>query len=954
MKKIIEYSVKHPVSTMMYFLLVFAAGILSALTIKMDYLPFISDRMLLVSTSYTGIPASQMKELVTIPVEDAFSSIKGIKNMTSLTRDGLSFVKVELQHKTSINTSLIESRQIIDRLTCILPHDCSKPEVDVFNGNKKHLLKIALVPKDGDLIYTRYEAEKEIRQILQKINGVGKIGITGGLKEQIDIILDPELTVSRGLSLEQIQNSIMSSNYEYPAGTISDSQNEYILKTSGLYKSFNEILETPVITKNGTILLKEIAEIQSSHADRESFSFYNNTECIEITVDKKTEFSPITVSKNIRKELKNLQSLYPRIDFYITSDISEQIQNSIVYVYISAIISSLITFIILFLFLKNIKISFIVSLTIPFCILFSVIILYITGKTINLFSLSGISISIGMIVDTSIIVIENILKSGNSYSGKTIIDSTLSVQKSNLSSCMTTVIVFIPFFLLPGIFGELFCDLSIAIMASVFFSLIISATLIPSCIKLFFNSSDFKTHKLIFLSKAEQYYRVFLKSHINDKKLKNSIIFISLGISLITYPFLRKEIIQSYNEKKFEFTLSFPQNFSIEHTQTQTRDFIEQLLKAVEHITITSSGGIETTDYDSLSDISRSKNNVACCILYKTRFQKEQLKKLLKSSGIKYTVTQSKDLTSSALDIDDNYIITAASEQELERKTQNLPSFIPCEYQNEHIFTPEPLKCNFYKIPRYYISSSLYQLLEGLNAGDFLQNGKYIPLKIKLDKNKIDERNLYIQHTNTTIPIKALGKFSTQYNKKAFFRYNKLDAIQMPVTQKNNNLPSGTISTALKQKKEMIFTAAVLLLITLLLLYCLLGSQFESFLLPVIFLITLIPSFAGALVFLFIFNQTLNINAILALVILFGTSVNNSIILYENRTIEGYVSKLRPIVMTSLTSVCALIPFTVNFSGTNTQVSMAVALTGGLLTSLPAVLVIYPVIFNSLNKGITK
>ncbi len=965
MKNIIEYSVKHPVSVMMYFLLVFAAGLLSALTIKMDYLPFISDRTLLVSTSYNGIPSSQMKELVTIPVEDAFSSIKGIKNMSSLTRDGLSFVKIELQYKTNINASLIESRQIIDRLSQILPQDCSKPEVDIFGGQKKHLLKIAVIPKNKDLCTARYESEKEIKQFLQKINGVGKISVKGGLKEQLDIILNPELVISRNLSLEQIQNAIMSSNYEYPAGTISDLKNEYILKTSGLYKTIEEIYETPIHTENGIILLKEIAEIKPSFDDKESFSFFNSEECIEISVDKKTEFSPITVSKNIRSELENIKMLYPQFDFHIISDISKQIKNSIFLVYISAIISSLITFLILFVFLRSIKISLIVSLTIPLCILFSITVLSLAGKTINLFSLSGISISIGMIVDTSIIVIENVLKSPKKTADKSIIFGALNVQKSNISSCMTTIIVFIPFFLLPGIFGELFCDLSLAIMASISCSLLISFTFIPACIKLFLKPGDYKNVSIPFLHKAELYYKNFLFRHMSDIKLKNKIIFLSFLCSIIIFPLLKKEIIQNYEDKKIEFTIIYPQNYSIEHTQSCTKEFINRVLESIQHITITSDGGIESTDFESLADISRSKNNVACCITYKTRSQKQKIREVLKSSGLKYSLLQSKDITSDALDITDTYIICAASEQELENKTHDFPSCIPDEYQNEHIFIPDPIKCNFYKIPRYYISSTLYQMLEGLNAGDFLQNGKYIPLKIKYPEGKLDERKLYIQYKNTTIPIKSLGKFSTEYNRKSLFRYNKLDAKEIILSDKNikSRLPKNTISTSYEQKKELFKTSLVLIIITLLLLYCLLGSQFESFLMPLIFLLTVIPSFAGALIFLFIFNQTLNINGILALIILFGTSLNNSIILYESinfnqasRSIspDCFVSRLRPIAITTLTSVCALIPFTISFSGINTQTSMAIALTGGLIVSLPAILIIYPIIFTSVFKRSSK
>ena len=974
MKKLIEYSVRHPISVLMYFLLFFVTGFLSLFTIKMDYLPFISDRTILINSSYPGIPAEQMKELVTIPMEDSFCSLKGIKNISSITRDGLSILKIELQYGTNINSALIESRQIIDRLSAILPQNCSKPEAEIFSTQKNQLIKLAVIPKNNDLINARNEADNEIKHEFQKINGVGKISITGGLKEQIDVILDPSLTISKGISLQQVQNAIINSNYEYPAGTISDYKNEYILKTSGLYKTLDDILQTPVITGKQNTLIKDIGKTFSGTMDKESFSYFNNNECILISISKKTDFSPISVSKKIHAKIDDLKTSYPNLNFVIIEDVSRQISNSIMLVYISALISSVITFRILLLFFKNLKISFIISLVIPLCILFSITVLKITGKTINLFSLSGISISLGMIVDSSIVSIESILSRVRSkITDSTIISSIQQVSKSNLSSSLTTIIVFIPFFLLPGIFGELFCDLAISITASIFYSLLISFSFIPACVKLF--KIESKIQKQVFFSKIEQFYSAFLKRKIKNKMLPVKIIIFSFLSAAILFPFLKKSIIQTTKENKIEFALTFPPDYSLEHIQSKTETFLKTLTKNFDTTLIICTGGIEQNDFETLSDVTNSDNKVIFTVFFNNN-ELKALRLFLESQNQNFTYFKSQDLVSKTMDLNETFIISSEipsyiqSQKVIDSIFDGVSDLFPNYYQTEHIFTPDSLKCNYYRIPKYYISTSIYQLFEGLEAGTFLKKGKYIPVRIMFDKAQLNEKRMFVQTGNKTIPVSALGSFTTEYIPKILFRYNKIDSkktdsIEKMILQNKKCIDTPYIitSTSQKQKTELLYSSILLCTVTLILLYCLLGAQFESFLMPLIFLITIIPAFFGAFLFLFVFAQSLNIHSILALIILFGTSVNNSIILYEGlnlktqnieNKINYFVSKLRPIALTTLTSICALIPFTINLFGINTQTSMAIALTGGLSVSLPVVLIIYPVIFSTHHKRSLK
>lgn len=954
MNKIIEYSLKRPLTIIMLSILVCISGIISIFTIPMDFLPQISDRHILVSTSYQGIPAAQMKELVTIPIEDAFSSLKGIKNISSTTRDGMSFIKIELHYKTNINSALIESQQLIDKLSNILPNDCDKPEVEIFTTDKNKILTLALIPNTSDLIFTKDFASKEFKHILQTINGVGKIQIRGGEEEEITITFDPNLLNKLNLSLIDISDILKSTNYEYPLGTIKDKENEYILKSSNLFKNYNDIMNTFIPSKNYPIALKDIGTISSSKKNKTNFAFCNSKECVLIDIYKKSKSNPIQTTKSIIKKIKETEENYPSIKFKVIQDFSNEIKISILNVFISAIFGSLITFFVIYIFFKNIKLSLIISFPIPLCILFSIIILNLFSKTINLFSLSGITIAIGMTVDSSIIILETIISNSNGkiLTDKNMYQSIIKSKKSIFSSSITTIIVFIPFFLLPGIFGELFTDLSISIISSIIFSYILSITFIPVLIKLFIKSQiHFNENKFILVTKTK--YKTFLSKNITKISILKNLTILFLLASFLSLSIIKKEMIPENKTNNFKVTVSFFNNNSIEAIQNKTYELIKKIETASPSTTIITIGGIDTTDKISLSNFLINQKDVTFHFFYKTPKDKNTIIKIIQSINLEYKIIPSQDLISSFLDLTNNYILLKPTNKEQNNFSFEKTPGKPNNFSQETIFIPDIKKCNFYKIPKYYISIFLYQLYEGIEAGFFFSNKKQIPITLNYNNN-FDLSNTFIHHEDKNIPLNILGHFSNQTTQKIFYRYNKNDAkeIEKNLFSKKNEL---IISLKEQQLKELKNNTFIILSVVILLLYCTLGAQFESFLLPLIFIFSLIPAFSGALFFLLLFNQSININSILSFVILFGIGVNNSIILFESiqnkkysvqTYINNFTEQLSPILITTITSCTALLPFTIDPFGINSQTSMSIALCAGLITSMISNQIIIPILFN--------
>lgn len=953
MEKLTKYSVQHPVSILMYILLICIAGIISLFAIKMDYLPYISDRTILVSTVYDGLPASEMKELITIPEEDTFSSLKGIKNISSVTRDSMSFIKIEFQYKTNINNALLETRQIIDQLYQRLPQKAQKPKAEIFSTNKNYLLTIAVIPPKEKLSQSRHLIEKQIKHDLQKIKGCGKIEITGGLKDQITIEADLNLINSKNITLDQIAEAIENTNYEYPAGTIKNKENEYILKTSNLFKTSEDILQTQINLENDIISLNEIANVKKDFMTKESFCTFNDKECIQIEISKKTDESPVTLSSNIRNYISKLNSKYPDYTFTIIDDTSIEIKNNIILIYLSAFLGTIISFSLLLIFFKNIRLSILISSVIPICILFSISILFLFGKNLNLFSLSGISISLGMIIDPASILIQKLIQTKRSdsklSSDEIIIKSSQNIQKSNLGSTMTTIIVFIPFFLLPGIFGELFSDLSIAIISSILFSYILSLTYIPAMSKIFLINTLSNINQPQFLETLKISYSKYIKNNISNTKLIKLISIATTLILVSTSILIKKEIIPVTNNSNLNFSIEYPTNYSLNKIQNETEILVYDLLLKYPNSIIYTKGGIDSENYYKLSDYSNTTNTVFYSIKKITSREKNEILQKLKTDNINISLENKQDILSRALNIKTTYLIQNTSAKTL--LSQNTK---PSYKTNEITFIPDTNKCNYYHIPKDYLSYYCYQALNGLNAGEFIQNGTYIPIKVK--SKKTDTTNINIPYKDLLVPLSALGTYSINETEKILFRYNKKDSKETDIKPENIS-DENILKLSQEHFSELIKNGTLLIFIVLILIYCFLGAQFDSFALPLILLITVIPASSGALLFLFIFNQSINIYSILSLVVLFGTCVNNSIIFYEaillsekNKSINEICSnELNSIFITTITSISALIPFTLDPLHINSQTSISIALCGGLGFCMLITIIIYPFIFSKLR-----
>ena len=975
---LVKFSVKHPVSVLSLYCALILCCIVSLFTIKFDLLPKIDERFLLISTEYSGLSADEMKILVTRPIEDSASSLKGLKNISSVSRNGLSLVTVEVHWNTNINLALTECKGIIDECYENLPSMCSKPEVRIFNPKRKASLILSITPLDGDLKYARHISQKDIKKRIQGIKGVSSVMVLGGEKEEIRLVLDKDKAEKSHLDINMVSQMLASSNFEYPAGKILEGNNEYSFKTSGLFSSLQDILDTPLFCSSDSFVkVSDIGFVENTSEEIFSFFLQKDSPAVCLEIYKKSDASPLDLSRQIKSEIKELCNLYGNYyEFNLLYDEAEDLKSSIFQLSLSALSGCLVTIILLLIFFRSFRASFLLSSIIPLSIFFSVLVLKCAHSSINVMSLSGIAVGIGMVIDTSLIAFESFSKNYSSSLSleKSVIQGVSSVSFSNFSSSLTTIIVFLPLFFISGLSRMLFKDMAIAIVSSIAFSCVLSLTFIPSMISLVYKRHPYKASRELSFSRLESSYSKILNFSFDKKWITALLLIFSLVLSVLLGFTLKKEILPKTFSREIVVKIDFPKNTNICLVLEQTKLICREIERFEEIETYYVKGGIDESDYSSFADESKIPESIEIhCMSEKSEKLKKKITSLFSKTNLDYVIQDRPDIISSLLAIENNCFIVSSPSDVLDFLSgfENI-SVAPDYVLKDYVFVPDRQAMAKYSVSALDCAQIIYNILNGNVATRFFKDGRQIPVRVTYpEKTFSDEQqleSLLVGCDSGYVPLKVLGKIEEREKEKIFYRYSKEDAKKVYIKGENkefiNNVKKqGLNCVSLKdlQMKELFSNAAVLLIIILLLLYCIMGAQFQSFLIPLLIMTSILPCFAGAFLFLFVFAQSINVNSIVALIILFGTSVNNAIILYESLlhksllykrlqnqvltkevVIECSVKKLRSIVITTLTSILALLPFAIDPLNKNSQSSMAIAIIGGLSFSFITVLLIMP------------
>ena len=480
--KITQISIQRPITIFMFYLAVVLLGFVSLRQLSVDLLPNISYPRLSVMTQYPGGAPEEMETLITAPLEAAVSRIPGLRRVESVSKEGVSYMALEFSWGTDMDFALLHTREKLDSARERLPDDAQNPVIIPLDPQSKPIMILA-ISGERSLLELKDFSEELVKPRLEQIEGIGSAEIAGGVEREIQVEVDPQLLSLYGLSLDEISQRIDAFNRNLQGGTIRKGRFKYALRVVGEFEKVGEIGEISLKTteERGLIRLKDVAQIKDSIKERQGVTQLNGQESIGILVRKESGANTVKVTRAARQVLKQIKTEYPQIDILVVYEQAEYIENAISSVLKSIIYGAILAFLVLLIFLQDLKTPLIIGVVIPISIIATFNLLHFQDITLNIMSLGGLALGVGMLVDNSIVVSESIFRHRNlgenlkeaAYLG------TKEVGMAVTASTLTTVSVFLPVIYVHGVAGQLFKDQALTVTFALLSSLVVSLTLLP-------------------------------------------------------------------------------------------------------------------------------------------------------------------------------------------------------------------------------------------------------------------------------------------------------------------------------------------------------------------------------------------------------------------------------------------------------------------------------------------
>lgn len=1002
-----KYSLNHPVTTFMFFLALFLLGTIAFLKLPVSLLPNINFPEITIVTEYKNAAPAEIENLVTRQIEETIASVAGVKDIDSISSEGISIVKVRFSWGKNMDFAAMEIREKIDLIKGSMPQDVHKPIILKYNPSDTPIMGLSVQSPFWNDVRLRQVVEKEIIPALERVDGVASVNVTGGLVREIQVNIDVSKLAAYNLSLEEIIKNIKAANYNYPAGFIKQHKKEFVVRVLGEFKNLKE-LENLVIAQgqnNEPVYLKNVAKVQDSYKEQTSASHYNGTTSINLLIQKESMKNIVEVCHEVEKAQKHLQKKFKsRLTIATIFRQDKFIKQSNTNLILAAIIGGLIAFFVILLFLQNIKDALSILISIPLSIFIVFIFMFMKKISLNMISMGGLAIGIGMLVDNSIVVLESIHKKKNrSISLKKILEATNEVKSSVIASTLTSVIVFLPIIFVKGIAGSIFGQLAFTIIISLLSSLFISLTLLPLLVYLNWDIPISFSFLSRFGAQFENFQDNYKKFLIKLLPYKRQIILsgpILLILGLILLFFIHKELIPYVDEHKFKIRIEAPEGTPFVQTEKYVKEIEKQLSTYKDKCTVFYSA----IGYDNknivLNKTEQLKINSAVIYVFlkKNIPTKPFLKKFkIKHPRLKINIMPIEDILPGIIAPSKkkySILLTGNKLLELRKTAKNLITFLGSkgidDVENENGEAASEFKLN---IDREALSSlgltikevaqTLQAAIKGSQASFFRIGDEEYDIKVRLQKkdrkdtsflNKIYVKN---KKTGVNIPLSAFTVLNQTKGESSIIRKHQervmgvafnADLKQKQVEEllkefKNSIKVPENVNIELqkmdKETRDSLWSLLFAFILAVVLIYMVLASQFENLVHPFIVMFSTPLAITGVALGLILTHKSLNVLSLIGIVMLSGIVVNNAIVLFEyfqilrkkhkkleESVIEACTIRLRPILMTTLTTILGLLPIAIGLgSGSELQSSMAITVIAGLTFATFLTLIYIPFLY---------
>ncbi len=1013
MQKLIELCMRRPIGVLMFVLFAVTLGLVSLSMVKLDLYPNIEFPTIMIMTSYEGVGPEEIEKLVTRPLEEAISAVPNVKKVNSTSSPGNSVIVAECNYGTDMDFTNLKMRERIDLVKRALPTDASDPIIFKMDPSMIPIVFWGMSSPKGLAEATRL-AEDKIKPRLERIPGVASVSISGGLTREIQVLLSADKLAFYKISPDFIAQAITRENINLPGGVVNEGRNELTLRTIGEFSSVEEFKSIKITLPSGAIIpLQELAEIKDTYHQRKQLSRINGDESLMIIIMKESDANTVLVTREVRKAWNETQQqIGNQAKVYKVFEQAEFIESSLKNVTQNAVIGGLLAVLILYFFLRSVRSTLIISVAIPISIIITFAMIYFSKLTLNLVSMGGLALGIGMLVDNAIVVLESIQRHReegyNALEAAT--NGASEVGLAITASTLTTIIVFAPVLFVEDISAQIFKEMAYTVSFSLVASLVVALTVIPTLSAKIMNFS-FKQHQVktqtnddLRLGKIEQIYRNMLTWAINHRK--RVVLFAFLTFILGIVPFflgIKMEFMPSIGQKEFTVGFELPLGTNLETTDSVARQIESIMRKTPQVEMVFSIIGSSGFGFGSNSEESE-KGSVYVTMEKGTEKPMEQLLEDARSAlkgmpGVKITVEEEQHGPNAGgapivINIEGPELeILGKLASDIENLIKSIPETREVE-TNWKTGRPElQLRINreragAYGLSASTIASTIQTAFKGSAASKIRLSGEEYDIFLQLksdDRQTIrDLEKIYVQSsTGNVIPLKEVVIFTPTKGPSQITRENQSRQVQ--VNSKFIGTDLGKIANRIEQeiKKEIVFpnnyrfsmggqvksmqdsNSALLIafLLAIFFVYMVITVQYENLIHPLAIMGTLPLTLFGVTWSLFLTGHTLNVTSFIGVIMLAGIVVNNAIVLVDyietlrsrglsrrEAILKAGPTRLRPVLMTTLTTILGLIPLAIGKGdGGMLNASLAVVVIGGLSFCTLLTLVIIPVVYSILD-----
>ncbi|OQX79470.1 MAG: hypothetical protein B6D56_07025 [Candidatus Omnitrophica bacterium 4484_70.1] len=1032
--KLTAFCLHRPVTTLMFFVGIIILGGISWYFLPQELFPPLIYPQITILTKYQQASPQEIESLITRPIEEAVGTVNRVKRVSSISREGTSIVMVELAWGTNMDFAALEVREKIDLIKEKLPREAEEPIVMKYNPFEMPTMRIVLTGEENPLKLRRI-AKKDIKEELEKLEGVGAIEVVGGLEREITVNIDEAKLRSANLSILDINLALKRANINYPAGRIKEPFFEYLIRTVGEFKKINEIKQLPVKAEfplperkshylkkfyeekekeegiyfpesERLIFIKDIAEVVDGTKERDSISRFQGKECVMLLIRKQSLANVVKLSKRIREELKRIKRKLPsNLQLKIIYDEADFIKKSLKDVRNAALQGAGLAFLVVLFFLRNIFLSLSIIISIPLCILLVLLFLYLSKISLNLISLGGLALGVGMLVDNAIVVLESIFVHPSPDINEKTIKGTKEVGGAILGSTLTTVCVFLPMIFVVGIAGQLFKQLSFSIVFSLIASLFSALTLLPLLVHFILKrktrfSSEFK------IKGWDKFFTFLFRRRI----IVLSVVGLLFLFSIYIFSHLERELFPHIDQHEFIIKVDAKPGTPLEETDRIVRK-IEKVLSSfpqIKEVTVNIGSSQEETKEKVIQSqgphqaqifVRLDKKTKTSFLIEKLEKKLEPIKKeaslilLAQESFLKEAFVQQAPLI---LEIKGENLarlkeIGLILEEELKRLPflYNVKLDYPAPRPEVKVKVAKD-KAFLYNISTDIIAATVNTSLKGNVPTKFKEKGEEYDIKVILRKK--DRRNIkklkrllihgLFQDKKITVPLMEVAKIEKGFGPIEIRRIEgertlllTASIYRMPLSKvvkkvnsivKKNHIPQGykvEITGEAQNMKESFNSLKFALILAIVFVFMIMASEFESLWQPFLIMFTLPLSIIGIIFLLLVTHSTLNVISLLGLIMLGGIIVNNGIVLVDyinflrrekKLPLEEAINvassrRIRPILMTSLTTILGLLPLSIG-KGTTIMQPLGIITMGGLLSATFLTPVVLPILYYYFDK----